>query len=128
MRDFEIAIDPNTGEADFVYDETTKNFSIIDDCRNNLILSVLIARGSYWAAPDFGSTHHEVKKNTENAPAEIAARIREATRWIIDAGRCVTIDVTAEPDESDHNRINIEVVGLQPDGRTVEFTTFLRVI
>jgi len=128
LRDFALAVDPLTGEVDFVYDEVAKDFVFTDDCRNNLILSVMIAKGTYWAAPDFGSTHREVKKNTENAPNEIATGIKEATRWIVASGRCLDIEVNAEADENEPGRINIEVIGRQADGRDVPFTTFLRVI
>ncbi|MBN1130393.1 MAG: phage GP46 family protein [Chitinispirillaceae bacterium] len=127
-RDFELAFNPDTGELDFVYDEEAKNFRVIDDCRNNLVMSVAVAQASFWAAPSFGSRSRDVRKIAADAAEEIAAHIRSATRWLVDSGRCRAVDVMVEEDTNEPGRMNVEVTGRQADGRNVPFTTFLRVI
>ena len=127
-KDFGLIVDPLTGEVDFEYDEVAKNFVVIDDCRNNLILSIMIAKGSLFSNPDFGSTHREVKKNIAGAVDYIKSRLREAVKWMIDNGRCNSIDIDVQIDENENGRVNIEVIARQTDGRDVPFTTFLRVI
>jgi phage gp46-like protein len=127
-HDFGLMVDPLTGEVDFEYDPVKKDFVIIDDCRNNLILSVMISKKSYFAALDFGSTHRDIKKQTAGVAGDIKRRIESAVKWIIDAGRCTEITVIAEEDRNDMGRINIELNALQANGLTIPFTTFVRVI
>ncbi|MBN1130289.1 MAG: phage GP46 family protein [Chitinispirillaceae bacterium] len=127
-RDFAITVDTSTGEADLAYDATAADFAPVDDCRNNLILSVVVARESFFANTSFGSGHARLKKKTSDIAAEIERHIVDATKWIVQAGRCIDITVSAEEDRAEPNRINIQVVARKSNGDTVPFTTFVRVI
>jgi len=99
-----------------------KDYSI----RNNIFLSLTLARGAFFQDPTFGHRLNEVKKNTVNAPALVKEYAREALQWVIDTGRAKSITIETERGEKD--RINISVSAVEADGNEVKFETFYEVV
>jgi len=95
---------------------------------NNIYLSLAIKRGSWWFDPEFGSRLYLVRKNNPKAPAMVKEYIREATQWIIDAGRAKTINITAWRDEADRHRINYHIEAIEADGNVTTFTWYKELI
>jgi len=132
VTDLLLTLDPQTGEIDFVYNEDTGLFtmteSLTDTVRNNLILSIKIPRGALVTAPDFGSRRSEIDVVDEEAIDRLVQYDRQATQWIVDAGRAKSIEIEAEEDTGTAGRINERITAVLPDDTVVDFTTFFKVV
>jgi len=106
-------------------------FDAAGDIMNNVYLSLVVKRGSWFQNPDFGSRLHLLQraKNTEKTAALAEEYCREALQWLIDTGRATHIDVRTERDRSqDLHRLKLLVEVTQADGRTVSFDRFVEVV
>jgi len=106
-------------------------FDPAGDIMNNVYLSLVVKRGSWFQNPDFGSRLHLLQraKNTEKTAALAEEYCREALQWLIDTGRATKIDVHTERDRSeDLHRLKLLVEVTQADGRTVSFDRFVEVV
>lgn len=106
-------------------------FEPAGDIMNNVYLSLVVRRGSWFQNPEFGSRLHllERAKNTEKTAALAEEYCREALAWLIDCGRATKIDVHTERDRSqDLHRLKLIVEVTQADGRTVSFDRFVEVV
>jgi len=119
MIDYKIEM--NRGMAEMKYENA-------DGIFNNIYLSLHVQKGSFFAAPDFGSRLHEIKKLTEQNIALAKDYCKEACQWIIDLGRATSIDIIVERDEDVMNRMNILVTAVQANGAEMSFTTFVEVV
>jgi phage gp46-like protein len=120
--DFKLTIDG--AKADMTWEKA-------DTILNNIWLSLMVPRGSFFQDKDFGSRLHLLKraKNTENTATLAREYALEATQWIKDAGRVDNIDAYTQIDKSqDINRLKLLVEAVQTDGRKVTFETFLEVV
>jgi phage gp46-like protein len=102
-----------------------------DTILNNIYLSIMIPRGSFFQNTDFGSRLHLLQrgKNTENTASLAREYALEAVSWLKDAGRAEKIDVYTQIDKSqDMHRLGLLVEAFQADGRQVTFETFLEVV
>lgn len=100
-----------------------------DTILGNLAISLLVARGSWWFNPDFGSRLHllAAMKYTDDIPRLAEDYCREATQHLLDSGRATKIEPLAERDETDRHRLNIRVVATQADGREITYEFFVKV-
>jgi phage gp46-like protein len=100
-----------------------------DPLYNNVALSLLIVQGSFFAAPTFGLRDRGRLKNTERTARLREQDCRAALQWLLDAGRAVKVEVTAERDRTVIlDRLKIRVRVTAPDGRPVEFERFEEVV
>lgn len=106
-------------------------FNKADNIFNNVFLSLMIQKGSFFQNPDFGSRLHLLKraKNTEKTAALAEEYCKEALQWLIDTGRAKKIDVYSQRDRiQDLNRLKLLVEVTQADGRQISFETFAEVV
>ena len=95
---------------------------------NNVYLSLMVKRGSFFQNPDFGSRLHLLTraKNTD-ATARLAKEYCiEALKWLKDTGRAT--DIKIETEKADQHRLNLRVQVTQANGRDVSFETFLTIV
>lgn len=110
-----------TGSIDYT-------FTPVTTIMNNIILSLAIAKGTWWHDPNFGMTRRTRLKLTPATVRLIKQDAEQALQWLIDCGRAVSIEVTAERDNNNSHRVNLFVRALQNDGRLIEYTTFKGVV
>lgn len=122
MMDFKIMTEDAIGQM---------TFDKADNIFNNVFLSLMIEKGSFFQNPEFGSRLHLLKraKNTEKTAALAEEYCKEALQWLIDAGRAKKIEVFTQRDRlQDLNRLKLLVEVTQADGRQVSFETFVEVV
>lgn len=96
---------------------------------NNIYLSLMVKKGSFFQNPDFGSRLHILKKNTDRNEALAVEYCKEALQWLIDTGRASKIDIYTERDRTQNlNRLKLLVEATKADGDVVTFWTFLEVV
>ena len=93
----------------------------------DLLFSALVKQGSFFFNPDFG-LRELPKKNTAQNIALIGDSYKESAKWLIAAGRAKSIDVLAEPDESDRSRVDVQMKAVQANDKPVEFETFVGLV
>jgi phage gp46-like protein len=111
--------------------QMTFNKAEDSNLRNNVYLSLMIRRGSWFQNLDFGSRLHllQREKNTEQTAVLAEEYCREALQWLIDSGRARKIDIVAERDRlQDLHRLKLLVSVTKSNGDQVSFTTFVEVV
>ena len=122
--DFKIDIEQGTGNG-------AMTFNKADNIMNNVYLSLMIRRGSFFQNPDFGSRLHLLKraKNTERTAALAEEYCKEALQWLLNIGRATKINIYSERDRlRDLNRLKLLIEVTQADGRQISFETFAEVV
>jgi phage gp46-like protein len=119
MKDFKITINGVAAELDLNATETT----IV----NNIWLSLVVPKGSWWHDPTFGSRLKEIKKLTASAVALAKDYCDEACKWILKLGRATSITFKTEADTDVRGRLLIHCAAVQADGLEVNFTIFKEV-
>ncbi len=122
--DFKILTDDDATVGQMTFDPA-------GDIMNNVYLSLVVKRGSWFQNPEFGSRLHLLQraKNTQKTAALAEEYCREALQWLLDVGRATKVDVHTERDRSqDLHRLKLLVEVTQADGRTVSFGTFVEVV
>lgn len=95
---------------------------------NNLVLSLTLPKGSWWFNPEFGHRFDELKKLTPQSERLAEEFAREALRWLIDTGRALSVEVSAERDRQQNpNRLLLRVRVTAARGELVEWQTFVEV-
>ncbi len=98
---------------------------------NNVYLSLMINRGAFVFAPDFGSRLYLLAraKNTPQTAALAEEYCREALAWLVETGRAAAVEVTSRADRGrDPHRLALHVSVTQANGQAVAFTTFVEVV
>ena len=106
-------------------------FNKAGDISNNIYLSLMIDKGSFVFAPEFGSRLSLLKraKNTPKTAALAEEYCKEALAWLINIGRAIKIDVYSQLDKlQDLNRLKLLVEATQANGGIVSFETFVEVV
>ncbi|MBP7529229.1 MAG: phage GP46 family protein [Syntrophorhabdaceae bacterium] len=106
-------------------------FDPAEDIMNNVFLSLMVKRGSWFQNPEFGSRLHLLQraKNTEKTAALAEEYCKEALRWLIDTGRATRIDVHTQRDRThDLHRLKFIVEVTEANGRQVTFERFVEVV
>ncbi len=106
-------------------------FDPAEDIMNNVFLSLMVKRGSWFQNPEFGSRLHLLQraKNTEKTAALAEEYCKEALRWLIDTGRATRIDVHTQRDRTqDLHRLKFIVEVTVANGRQVTFERFVEVV
>lgn len=123
--DFAIAIDNQTGLVQMTYDQTST-------LMNNIYLSLMVRRGSFFADPEFGSRLHLLQraKDTAQTAQRAVGYAKEALQWMIDTGKAKSVEVYAQRERQTVTRrlyLLIEVIPVNSD-QPVAFSTFIEVI
>lgn len=92
------------------------SFAQGDALRNNVLLSLLVQRGTLISATWFGSRLHTILYVAPQSVELARDYCQQALRWLIDLQRVVSVEVTVEADTTDFNRMNIRVVPTTPTG------------
>ncbi len=120
--DFKILTEDGIGQM---------TFDPAGNIMNNIFLSLMVQKGSFFQNPDFGSRLHLLKreKNTERTAALAEEYCKEALQWLLDTGRATKIEVFSQRDTTqDLHRLKLLVEVTQGDGRVVPFNTFVEVV
>lgn len=120
--DFKLLTDSEVG---------TMTFDKAGDVMNNVFLSLMVPRGTWFQNPEFGSRLHLLRraKNTAQTAALAEEYCREALQWLLDTGRATAIVVYSERDMTqDLHRLKLLVEVTQADGRMVMFDRFVEVV
>lgn len=108
------------------------SFDRVDTIMNNIYVSLMVRRGSFFANPEFGSRLHLLQraKDTDQTAQRAVGYVREALQWMIDTGKAKTVQVYAQRERTAYTRrllMLIEVTPVNSD-TPVPFTTFIEVI
>lgn len=116
------------GDFAIVGDDLT--FETSESIYNLIWTSLNVKKGSFFQNPEFGSRLSELtrEKNVERVRLLSIDYSKDALQWLIDAGKATAVEVIAEKDLRDLNRINILITVTQTDGQDIEFKTFVEVI
>lgn len=120
--DFKINIDGIT--ADMTWDKA-------DTIINNIYLSLVVPRGSFFQNPEFGSRLHLLQRAKNTGRTERLAReyCLEALQWLQDIGRAKKIEVFTKRDRTENiNRLKLLIQVTQANEQQVTFETFLEVV
>ncbi len=117
-----MGIDGKTGQMTF---DASENGNLM----NNVWLSLSVEKGSFFQNTDFGLRRRARLKNTEATAALIVEDYKSALQWLIDTGKAVAIDVTAERDKTqDIHRLKMAVEVTPEKGDKIVFTRFEEVV
>jgi len=122
--DFRINIEQGTGLGAMTFEKA-------DTILNNIYLSLIVRKGSFFQNTDFGSRLHLLKraKNTEKTAALAEEYCKEALQWLLNIGRATKINVYSERDRLQGlNRLKLLIEVTQSDGRQISFQTFTEVV
>ncbi|NLO90662.1 MAG: hypothetical protein GX410_01545 [Elusimicrobia bacterium] len=121
MKDFELTIEQTTGRA-------AMSFAASDSLFNNVYLSLVVKKGSWWLLPNFGSRIHTLRKNTAGTLA--ADYIQEALAWLKTSGRARDIVVKTERVSTAHGmtRLNALITVQRPNSEPVKFSLFFPLV
>ena len=96
-----------------------------DPVLNGIILSINIPKGTWWYNVTFGLDWPKNQKLTVRSPDILKERLRQALKWMFDAGLLASLEIEAE--RSDRNRMGVRISATAPDGREVKYSTFVGV-
>lgn len=106
-------------------------FDKAGDISNNILLSLVVQRGSWFQNPEFGSRLHLLRKAKNTALTERLARdyCREALQWLLDTGKVTVLDIATERDLTvNRHRLKLVIEATQANGRKVTFEHFVEVV
>ena len=121
--DFTIQATGNDGMGEMTFDKVTNYM-------NNVYLSLMVDKGSFFQNPDFGSRLYLLRRSklTPQTAALAVDYCKEALQWMIDAGRATAVDVITQEDPQVTGRLNVQVDVTQADGQIITFNTFIGVV
>jgi len=118
MTDFKLSI---------INGRMVMSYEAADSFLNNIILSIYIRKGSFFADRNLGSLLYTIKKITDNNIKLARDFILQALQWMIDAGRMSDLVVLTEPDHK-NNGIRFSVSCKKKNGQDVNFSSFYPVV
>lgn len=105
-----------------------RDFLLADSLLSNIYFSLMIKRGDWWIAPEFGSLFHTLRTFEKNVLQQAERFAKSATKWIIDTGRASKIDFFVRRSIQNQDRLEIHVLATKKDGSEVKFETFYSVV
>jgi phage gp46-like protein len=102
-----------------------------DSFINNIYLSLMVDRGTFFQDPEFGSRLYLLKraKSLEGNARLAKDYCEEALAWMIEAGRAKSFEIETEIEKlSGTDRLNIRILAVKANGQAVEFTTFTEIV
>jgi phage gp46-like protein len=104
------------------------SFTSGSDLLTNVILSLEIKQGSFFADPSFGLKPRPRAKRTAKTARLLKGDVEQALQWLIDCGRATAVDVTVELDNDDRNRMDLAVAVTGAQGNPVSYQKFVEVV
>jgi phage gp46-like protein len=98
------------------------------DGRSDVLLSLLVRRGSAWAMPTFGSRLHELAKLHAGVEDLAAKHCQDALRWLVDTGEAKAVDAEAERDTGTRDRLNLRAGVTWADGTPANYEVYQEVV
>lgn len=123
--DFAITIDSISGSGQMTFDQATT-------IMNNIYLSLMVRRGSFFANTSFGSRLYllERAKDTAQTAQRAIGYAKEALQWMIDEGKARSVNVYAGREKNlnaGRLALLVEVTPAASD-TPVAFSVFIEVI
>lgn len=115
----DFALQNNDGIVSMSYDA-------VNDIRNNIILSLLVKKGSFFLDLNFGSRLHEITSATPSDLNLIKSYCSEALSWMVTIKKVKSFDITAIL--ASVGKIEIVTIAHLNDGTRVTYSTFLRIM
>ena len=123
--DFAISIDHMSGAGQMTFEKAAT-------IMNNIYLSLMIRRGSFFAAPGFGSRLHLLwrAKDTDQTMQRAVGYAKEALQWMVDQGKAKTVNVYARREKNlNAGRLALLIEAVPTNSDTpVAFSVFIEVI
>ena len=120
MQDFTIST--NQGRGQMAFNAGPSLF-------NNLYLSLEIAKGTLFIAPNFGMLRRPRLKNNDAAARLIRSDIFSALQWLFDCDRVKSVSVDMERDTLyDKCRLKARVTVTAADGTILTYDKFVEVV
>ncbi len=98
---------------------------------NNIYLSLMMDKGSFFQDPAFGSRLYLLKraKSVERTASLARDYCMEALRWMIDTGKAGGFDIYTEIDNrTGTDRLKIQIIATEANGNQVDFTIFKEIV
>ena len=102
-----------------------------DSFMNNIYLSLMIDKGSFFQDQDFGSRLYLLKRK-KNVPG--TARLakdycHEALEWMIEAGKALGFEISTEIEKlTGTDRLKIHILATESNGNQGEFSTYKEIV
>lgn len=114
-KDYKIALVDGVATMTMTYD---------DSRAANVLLSMLVEKGTFFAAPSFGLPKMSGTKLTNESVGLIRGSVKSAVGWIKSSGRAREIVVNAER-SGDMSRISAQVEVVWRNNQREQYQTFL---
>lgn len=112
----------NNGLADMT-------FASGNDLLTNVVLSLEIRQGDFFADPSFGLRRRQRLKNTPATARLLQGDIEQALKWLLDIKRAAKIEVVMSLDISeDKNRLKAFITVTGINGQVVTYEKFVEVV
>ena len=102
-----------------------------DSFLNNVYLSLMVDKGSYFQDPEFGSRLYLLKrsKSTQRTAGLARDYCLEAVAWMVESGRAKGFEVEVGIEKLRNcDRLNIRVLATKANGQKVGFSTFREIV
>lgn len=91
------------------------------DIRSNIYFSLFIKPGSWFFDPTWGNKLWNIRKINDSNLLLAKQYTEESLQWLISTGKAASIEVVAEKDSYDINRINLKITVQQPNTVTLYY-------
>jgi len=99
-----------------------------DSLCNNVWISINLRRGFFFQNKKLGSRLFTIKKLTPDTIRLAQDYCKEALQWLLDIGRVSSINIVAERDVDDKNRLNLAISLVRANDEPITYNLFYRVI
>lgn len=99
-------------------------FEAVFDCRNNILLSLHIKKGSLFVDKNFGSDLYKIKENRSTDLRLAESYARDALQWMLKITRLKSVDVLAS---AINDGIELKITATSAIGNIIPYTYYLRV-
>lgn len=104
------------------------SFKSGNDLLTNVILSLEIEQGSFFADPLFGLKARPQAKKTLKTARLIKGDVEQALQWLLDTGRAALVEVEVALDNKDLHRVLAAIVVTDPGGNRISYEKFVEVV
>jgi phage gp46-like protein len=99
-----------------------------DPLLTNVILSLEIPKGAFFADTSFGLRRRTRMKLNERTARLVKGDVEEALKWLLDNGRARAIEVVTEIDTEEHTRLKALISVTAANGRQLSYEKFVEVV
>lgn len=101
-------------------------YNAINDVRNNIILSLIIKKGSFFLDLNFGSLIHEIKTTSLSDLNLLKSHCAAALQWMITIRKVKSFDIIVKL--VSNGVVTIDVTANLFDNKKVTYEHYLRVV